>query len=220
MAMSRVSPSGAAFTTDCAPSTVLAPGRFSITTGWPQSSVIRWPISRASTSDGPPAGNGTTMRIDRAGKFSVSWRSWAPATATADSHATAIQRCTELMILISGLVAWTGSIRTTRSFHRGAQHQPALGGGKIGARVRRAAVVPQQQVALAPHVLVDELAPLAMVPQQVEQRIALLVRQAKDFHGHQAVHVGRLAPGILMGAEHRMPAFAERRRALVVAALG
>ena len=44
---------------------VLAPGRFSITTPWPQISASFWPTMRMLTSVGPPAGNGTTM-LDRA----------------------------------------------------------------------------------------------------------------------------------------------------------
>src|SRR5262249_23009487 len=47
---------------------VSAPGRFSITTGWPQSSLIFWAMTRERMSVGPPAGNGTTMRMVRLGK--------------------------------------------------------------------------------------------------------------------------------------------------------
>ena len=63
--VANVSPGAVA--TACAPITVLAPTRFSIVTGCFQSSVSFWPMMRASTSDGPPAGNGTTMRIGRLG---------------------------------------------------------------------------------------------------------------------------------------------------------
>jgi hypothetical protein len=71
--------------------TVLAPGRFSITTGWPQSSLIFWPIRRASTSEGPPAGNGTTILIDRLGK--ASGRSCAAAVPVNTANkASAIAR--------------------------------------------------------------------------------------------------------------------------------
>src|SRR5262245_16817249 len=86
--------------------------------------------------------------------------------------------------------------------------------------MRGAAVVPGQQFALATHVFVDDLAAFAMVPQQVEQRIALLVWQAENFFRHQPVHVDRLAAGVLICAEDRMLAFGECRRALAVAALG
>src|SRR5438874_1949896 len=50
---------------------VLAPGRFSISTGWPQSSLILWPMMRATMSLGPPAGNGTIIRIGRLGKLAL-----------------------------------------------------------------------------------------------------------------------------------------------------
>src|SRR5207302_11271568 len=48
---------------------VLAPGRFSITTGCPQSWLMVWPIRRATMSLGPPAGKGTIIRIGRLGKL-------------------------------------------------------------------------------------------------------------------------------------------------------
>src|SRR5262245_16302389 len=46
----------------------VAPARLSMTIGWPSSSVMRGPIRRAVMSVGPPAENGTTMRIGLAGK--------------------------------------------------------------------------------------------------------------------------------------------------------
>ena len=79
----------APLTTSCAPITVLAPGRFSITTGWPKSSLIFWPIRRASTSEGPPAGNGTTMWIARLGKSLAA--SCAAAGATQERQAAQAQ---------------------------------------------------------------------------------------------------------------------------------
>src|SRR5580704_15832879 len=51
---------------------VLAPTRFSMRTGWPQSSLILCPMIRASTSEGPPAGNGTTILIGRFGNVAAS----------------------------------------------------------------------------------------------------------------------------------------------------
>src|SRR6266702_7391976 len=45
-----------------------APGLFSITTDWPQTSCRRLPIRRAVMSVEPPGGNGTTMRTDRCGQ--------------------------------------------------------------------------------------------------------------------------------------------------------
>ena len=67
---SSVKPSGADFATICAPIAVLAPARFSITTGWPQRSLMRWPTKRAMMSVGPPGGNGTMMRIGAVRKSS------------------------------------------------------------------------------------------------------------------------------------------------------
>src|SRR3954452_15865585 len=86
---SSVKPSGAAFATICAPIAVLAPARFSITTGWPQCSLMRWPTKRAMRSVGPPGGNGTMMRIGRLGKFAAALESDCAATgADAAMNAT------------------------------------------------------------------------------------------------------------------------------------
>src|SRR6266436_3656868 len=61
---------------------VLAPGRFSITTGCPQSWLIVWPIRRATMSLGPPAGKGTIIRIGRLGKLADG----SSAAATPDAE--------------------------------------------------------------------------------------------------------------------------------------
>jgi hypothetical protein len=46
-----------------APITPFAPPRLSTTIGGPSSSVSRGPMVRAVMSEGPPAANGTIMRI-------------------------------------------------------------------------------------------------------------------------------------------------------------
>src|SRR5262249_40567023 len=100
-------PSGAALATCWAASTVLAPGRFSTKTGWPQSSFIFWPIIRARTSEGPPAGNCTTILIARVGN--ASGRFWAAAVPaiTADKIASAIeQRFMTIPSEFDGWVRW------------------------------------------------------------------------------------------------------------------
>jgi hypothetical protein len=73
---------------------VLAPGRFSISTGWPHASLILWPIRRATMSLGPPGGNGTMIRIGRLGKLAAlllasgpSWP-WAKISREVESSAT------------------------------------------------------------------------------------------------------------------------------------
>ena len=86
---SSVWPSGSDFATSCAPIAVLAPGRFSITTGWPQSSLIFCPVRRAMMSAGPPGGNGTTMRTARLGKPLASWAAAEAAAASASATMTA-----------------------------------------------------------------------------------------------------------------------------------
>jgi hypothetical protein len=86
---SSVKPSGADFATICAPIAVFAPARFSITTGWLQRSLMRWPTKRAMMSVGPPGGNGTMMRIARLGKVAASDCAAAGAIAAASAIATA-----------------------------------------------------------------------------------------------------------------------------------
>jgi hypothetical protein len=68
---------------------VLAPGRFSTTTGCPQSSLIFWAMTLATMSLGPPAGKGTMMRIVRLGNAEASS---AHAVSHADSMNTAASR--------------------------------------------------------------------------------------------------------------------------------
>jgi hypothetical protein len=69
--------------TTCAPIVVLPPGRFSTTTPTFQSWLIFCAMIRASTSVGPPGGNGTTMWIGRLGKsFAASCAAAAPRSNT------------------------------------------------------------------------------------------------------------------------------------------
>ena len=56
-------PSGFSRITASAPSMPRAPGLLSMTTAWPLVRCMTSPISRATVSGDPPAGNGTTMRI-------------------------------------------------------------------------------------------------------------------------------------------------------------
>src|SRR5438552_7031571 len=74
-----------------------------------------------------------------------------------------------------------------------APQEPSLVRGKIRAGVQRAAIVPHQQVARAPDVLVDELALLLVIEQLLQERIAFSPRQAFDLARHQTVDVKRLA---------------------------
>src|SRR6476620_2036431 len=85
--------------------------------------------------------------------------------------------------------------------------------------MRRAAVVPQQEIAHAPDVRVDEFGLLGMVEHGVEQRFALLRRHVDDADRHQPVHVDRLLAGVLLGAKYRMRALTEGRGAAAVTLL-
>src|SRR5262245_514960 len=85
MPASSVCPSGVERATACAPMAVLAPGRFSTTMGCAHRSVRRCATTREIMSAGPPAGNGTTMRIGRLGKSFGSLCAAAGAAAVTNS---------------------------------------------------------------------------------------------------------------------------------------
>ena len=62
----NVWPSGSEVTAAFSPTVLPPPGRFSMMTG-PSAGESFWPTRRAITSMGPPAGNGTMIRIWRLG---------------------------------------------------------------------------------------------------------------------------------------------------------
>jgi hypothetical protein len=61
---------GRALATNSVPMTPVAPALLSMVTGWPQLSVIFWPMRRASRSMAPPGEAGTTMVMGLVGKAS------------------------------------------------------------------------------------------------------------------------------------------------------
>src|SRR4051812_336954 len=69
VAASSVWPSAGAFATVSAATKPEAPGLLSITTGWPRDSGSFAASGRLMMSFDPPAGEGTTTRIGRVGKF-------------------------------------------------------------------------------------------------------------------------------------------------------
>ncbi|SPA54889.1 Tripartite tricarboxylate transporter family receptor domain protein (fragment) [Cupriavidus taiwanensis] len=71
-----------------APTTVLAPGLFSTTTGWPSFSPRPTASRRPSTSVAPPAANGTTSRSGRSGHVCA----WAAGAADSVARAVAQAR--------------------------------------------------------------------------------------------------------------------------------
>ena len=64
-----------------------APGRFSITTGWPHFSDSFWPTMRASASEAPPGVCGTMMRTGLAGKVWARAAGALPKTVASASRA-------------------------------------------------------------------------------------------------------------------------------------
>src|ERR1700722_11970406 len=73
------------------------------------------------------------------------------------------------------------------AFDRAAPQQPVLLGRKPGPRVDGAAIVPHQDIAELPHMLVNELAPLAELVELFEDRVAFGAAHALDPRGHQTV---------------------------------
>src|SRR5262245_10770185 len=124
---------------------VFAPGRFSITTGCPQSWLMVWPIRRATMSLGPPAGKGTIIRIGRLGKFADgSSAAAAPDADTArptasrqrTARAIAPPRGLVLSILASLIVARFGGKRCLPASHPkcGVQGRAAFPAAHVEAR--------------------------------------------------------------------------------------
>src|SRR5712691_4281338 len=150
---------------------------------------------------------------------------WVQATHPAPTPSTqhpARERWFELPVVeLSWLpVGLKCSVRPLGTLDRRSPHQPTLRRREILARMGRAAVVPEEEVADAPNVLVDKLPLLGVVEHGVEQRVALFLRHVDDADRHQPVDVDRLAVGVLIGAEHRVDALAEGFGAFAIALLG
>src|SRR5262249_43585222 len=125
-------PSGAAFAAACAPMMVLAPGRFSITTGCPQSWLMVWPIRRATMSLGPPAGKGTIIRIGRLGKLADCSSAAAPPDAVLPKRAAIRTRAARAFAPPGGFVLSVRAILAVARF-AGNRFMPASH-SKRGAR--------------------------------------------------------------------------------------
>src|SRR5215472_17287084 len=95
---------------------VLAPGRFSITTGCPQSWLMVWPIRRATMSLGPPAGKGTMIRIGRLGKLADGSSAAAAPDADSASPAASRKRTARTIAPPGGFVASVRAILTVARF--------------------------------------------------------------------------------------------------------
>src|SRR5262252_6289347 len=85
-----------------------------------------------------------------------------------------------------------------------AAEQAALVLRKVGPRVDGAAVVPHQEIAELPDVLVDELAPLADRVELLQDRVALRGVEAFDARGHEPVDEQGAASGVGVLDEYRV----------------
>src|SRR5258707_12687275 len=95
---------------------VLPPGRFSITTGCPQSWLIVWPIRRATMSLGPTAGKGTIIRIGRLGKLAAGSSAAAAPDADRPRPAARRSRIARAIGPPPGFLLFVGAILTVWPF--------------------------------------------------------------------------------------------------------
>src|ERR1019366_2371764 len=130
------------------PSTPPWPPRLSITTGCFVSSDMRWPITRAMMSLGPPAGNGTTSRIALLGN------SCAAAKAGQSSKPNQVSRTLEIFMKPPGADVFgvcrdracianpTGArgVSAVQQLHRLFMHARIAGGDDAAAALGRSAV--------------------------------------------------------------------------------
>src|SRR5260221_14629022 len=82
------------------------------------------------------------------------------------------------------------------AFDRAAAKEARLVLGEVGPGMDGAAVVPHQEVAQLPDMLVDELAPLPDRVELLQDRVALPDTDAFDARRHQAVDEQRFAAGV------------------------
>src|SRR6516165_3806908 len=76
----------------------------------------------------------------------------------------------------------------------------------VGARVQAGEIVPHDEVADPPDVLVDDCRVLGDLEQPLQQRLAFVARHTFDPHRVLAGDVQRLASGAWIGDENRLPA--------------
>src|SRR5215813_1364065 len=85
-----------------------------------------------------------------------------------------------------------------------AAQQAALLLREVRARMNGAPIVPHQEIAELPDMLVDVFAALADVIELAQNRIALVLTHALDARGHQPVDEQRLATSVGMRDEQRV----------------
>src|SRR5258706_607716 len=150
------------------------------------------------------AGSGLVNTASVTGRNSPACAVTCAGTGVAKTPRTTAAMQDQGLITIASL-----SVRPLAASDRRSPHQPTLRRRKIRARMRRAAVVPEEQAADAPDVLVAKFLLLGMVEHGVEQRAALFLRHVDEADRHQPVDVDRLAAGVLLGGEYRGGALAE-----------
>src|SRR6266571_3974348 len=87
---------------------------------------------------------------------------------------------------------------------RAAAQQAALLLREVRTRMNGAAIVPHQEIAELPDMLVDVFAALTDVIELAQDRIALHLAHALDARRHQPVDEQRPAAGVRMRDEHRV----------------
>src|SRR5690349_16508799 len=92
--------------------------------------------------------------------------------------------------------------RTLTANSHAPQYAP-LGGVEVGSGMQRAAVVPEQQIARLPHVLVNMGGPLSMLTKLFDEAIAFLPWQTDSAVCHQAIHQQAAAASFRMNGHGR-----------------
>src|SRR6266571_2949029 len=164
------------------------------------------------------AGSGLASTASVTGRNSPTCAAICAAAGVAKTPRRAAAKQDEALIMFASLSSSVRarSVRPPGTLDRRSPHQPTLRRRKIRARMGRAAVIPEQEVADAPDVLVDKFLLFGVVEHGLEQRAALFLRHVDDADRHQPVDVDRLAVGVLIGAEHRVDALAERFGAFAI----
>src|SRR5689334_15594647 len=129
---------------------------------------------RAKMSVAPPGANGQIMRIVLVGHGGPDCALAAAAPSARPAQAIAAAACARSGRCIE--------ISARRTFDRGALHVPEVAVVDVADReVQRAAVVPDNDVVLLPRVPIDELRPRRMAVEIIDERLALLGREADEL---------------------------------------
>ena len=105
---------------------------------------------------------------------------------------------------LSDLGLGAASVAQRLALDGAAAHQPRLLARKILARMDRAPIVPDHEIAEPPFVLVDDRRVFGDIEQLRQRRLAFIGRKAFDARRHQPADIERLLAGRRMGDDDRL----------------